>query len=148
MPHENSDDPFEFQVAKEILDSIPRLMARIRAEMRAMAKPQLTIAQLRILAKLNQKSSSISEMAEWQGVSAPAMSKMVGILETRGLARRVTQSQDRRQVEVSLTKDGKETFLSIRKAVRQRLAARIQSLSDTKKQLISDAIKVLDQIYD
>ena len=52
-----------------------------------MAKPQLTIAQLRILAKLNQALFTVSEMAEWQGVSAPAMSKMVGILEKRGLGR-------------------------------------------------------------
>lgn len=146
MPRETTDEPFEFQVAKDLLESIPRIMARIRTEMRAMAKPQLTIPQLRILAKLNQSESSISEMAEWQGVSAPAMSKMVGILEGRGFARRVTKTNDRRQVTVSLTDEGRRTFLSIRKAVRGKMAERIRTLPDSKKQLISDAIKVLEQI--
>lgn len=148
MPRGNSDEPFEYQVAKDLLDSIPKLMARIRTEMRAMAKPQLTIAQLRILAKLNQGASSISELAERQGVSAPAMSKMVGILEARRLARRTTQTLDRRQVEVSLTDEGKRVFLSIRGAVREKLAVRIGALSDSKKKLLYDAIEVLNEIYD
>jgi len=146
MPRETPDEPFEFQVAKDLLESIPRLMARIRTEMRALAKPQLTIPQLRILAKLNQSASSISEMAEWQGVSAPAMSKMVGILESRGFARRMVQVKDRRTVQVSLTEDGRKTFLSIRKAVRGKMADRIRTLPAAKQQLISDAIKVLEQI--
>lgn len=145
---EAGDESFELEIARELLEVVPRIMRRVRTEMRATAKPQLTIAQLRILAKLYRGGSTITDLSDWQGVSAPAMSKMVGILEGRNLVQRAVQSQDRRHVSVTLTEEGRKTFLSIRKVVRVKIADQIRSVPDSEKEVIFKALEILGKIYD
>lgn len=142
------DESFEQQLAHRLLEIVPRIMRHIRTEMRAMAKPQLTIAQLRILARLYQGSTTVSDLAEWQGVSTPGMSKMVGILESRGLIKRMTRTEDRRQVEVRLMDEGRQIFLNIRKLVQNTLANDFNELSFVNKKMIFEGLNELGKIYD
>ena len=101
--------------------------------MRSMAKGQMTIAQLRILARLYQDVYTITYLAEWQGVSAPAMSKMVDVLEKKKWVERVPHSHDRRQVGLRLTAEGKKVFLNLRKAAKARMAETLHSVSEDRK---------------
>lgn len=141
------EQSFDHELAQAMMETLPRFIRWMRTEMRATAKPQLTVAQLRILAKLYRGGSTITELSEWQGVSAPAMSKMVGILESRGLAKRNSQTEDRRQVLVTHTEEGRRTFLAIRKVVRAKIADKLSSLPEQKKKVLFEAVQTMGEIY-
>jgi DNA-binding MarR family transcriptional regulator len=138
-----TEESFDFEVAGNILDLAPKVMRRIRAEMRATAKPQITIAQLRIMSKLFRKICTITDLAERQGVSAPAMSKMIGVLEAGGLAKRCSIGHDRRNVGVKLTDEGQRILTHIRKAVSTKIAEKTVSLSQENKQTVMNALQAL-----
>src|SRR6185437_7453689 len=129
-------ESLEAETAREVLDVIPHVMRQIRAEMREMAKPQLTIPQMRTLARVSRESGTVSELAEWLGVSAPAMSKMLAILERRGLVARAAQGQDRRQVNLTATDEGRRLTQNMRGGVRVKIAERLKSLPDSEKQVV------------
>src|SRR6185437_6731369 len=129
-----SEETLEIETAREMLDVIPRVMRHVRTGMREMAAPQLTIPQMRTLAHLSREPNTVSELAEWLGVSAPAMSKMVAILERRGLVQRSSQKQDRRQVILTATEEGKKLHQSMRRGVRLQIAEKLKALPDPEKQ--------------
>ena len=143
----SGEDTLEAEAAREVLDVIPRIIRSIRTEMREMARPQLTIPQMRALAQVSRESGTVSELAEWLGVSAPAMSKMVAILERRGLVQRAAPSSDRRQVNLIATEEGKRLHLNMRKGVRLKIAERLQPLSETEKHVVLKAMKILGGLY-
>jgi DNA-binding MarR family transcriptional regulator len=144
---EQVEESFDLLIAREMIDIVPRVMHRIRGLMRNQAKGQMTIAQLRILARLNQEVFTITGLAEWQGVSPPAMSKMVDILEKKAWIERIPHANDRRQVGLRLTPEGKKYFLSLRKSTRVKMAEQIEKLSESDKTTINQALKILSQIY-
>jgi DNA-binding MarR family transcriptional regulator len=147
MEDQNEDSSFELMIARELIEVVPRVMHRIRGLMRSQAKGQMTIAQLRILARLNQDVYTVTDLSEWQGVSAPAMSKMVDILEKKAWLERIPHSHDRRQVGLRLTAEGKRYFLNLRKSSRLRMAEYIEKIPDSEKEIINQALKILGRIY-
>jgi DNA-binding MarR family transcriptional regulator len=144
---ENGKESAEMMLVRELAETFPLLMSRIRATMRNNAKGQMTVAQLRILGSLYQESRTVTDLAEWQGVSAPAMSKMVDVLEKKGWIERGVHSQDRRQVGLKLTSEGRKRFLDLRKQSQIRIAERLAKASDSDKQLIRQALTVLNTMY-
>jgi DNA-binding MarR family transcriptional regulator len=144
---ENEDENADLALARELIETVPRIMHRIRGLMRSQAKGQMTIAQLRILARLYQDIYTITELAEWQGVSAPAMSKMVDVLEKKAWLERITHTHDRRQVGLKLTAEGKKYFLNLRKMSRIKMAEQIVKISDSDKSVVRQALKILGEIY-
>jgi DNA-binding MarR family transcriptional regulator len=147
MMNENEDESPDLTLAKELIETVPRIMHRIRGLMRSQAKGQMTIAQLRILARLYQDVYTITDLAEWQGVSAPAMSKMVDVLEKKAWLERIAHTHDRRQVGLKLTAEGKKFFLSLRKMSRLKMAEQIVGISDSDKAVVRQALKILGEIY-
>ena len=141
------EESLDLMIAKDFIEVVPRIMHRVRVAMRSMAKGQMTVAQLRILARLYQDVFTITYLAEWQGVSAPAMSKMVDVLEKKQWVERVPHSHDRRQVGLKLTAEGKKVFLSVRKGAKARVAETLTSLPEAEKTLVLQAFKVLSTLY-
>jgi DNA-binding MarR family transcriptional regulator len=141
------EESLDLMIAKDLMEVVPRIMHRVRAAMRSNAKGQMTVAQLRILARLYQDVFTITYLAEWQGVSAPAMSKMIDVLEKKQWVERVPHSHDRRQVGLKLTAEGKKVFLSVRKGAKARMAETLVSLPEAEKTLLLQAFKVLSTLY-
>lgn len=144
---EELEESLDLMIARDLIEVVPRVMHRVRASMRSMAKGQMTIAQMRILARLNHDVYTITYLAEWQGVSAPAMSKMIDVLEKKQWVERVPHSHDRRQVGLRLTAEGKKVFLNLRKAAKARMAESLRSVSEAEKTLLLQAFKVLSALY-
>lgn len=103
------------------LDVIPRAMKILRAEMRKEAKHYLSVPQFRILANVNRGMKTINEISTHQGVSQPAMSKMIEILVQKGLLLRESNPQDRRCCVLKMTSEGKSLFNKIRKNAHKNL---------------------------
>lgn len=136
----------DVQQAKALLEVIPRAMVTIRLEMRRLAKGDLTVPQFRVIARLSRAESTNAEIAEWIGVSAAAMSKMVDMLVRRELVKRVPGT-DRREVRLSLTPAGRRLFERLSGGVQKNVAERIARLSREQKDRLEVAVDVLKEVF-
>src|SRR5438309_215492 len=123
----------DVEYAKKLLEIIPRAMHAMRVEMRILAKPDFTVPQFRVIAKLSRAPATNIELAEWMGVAAPTMSRMVDALVKRKLIVRTRPALDRREVTLTLTDRGRAQFTKTRNAVENIFANRISALSSAKK---------------
>jgi len=129
-------------LAAEIFSQVPKVMQTIRCEMRK-AVEGLTIPQFRILARLESGPTNHRDLAEWIGVSLPAISRMVNILEDRHLVIRDRQRKDRRYVNLTLSESGLGFFRKCKSIGQKSLSKRFVNMSIENKKYIIDALKVL-----
>ena len=133
--------------SKLLLEVVPKTMRTIRSEMRRVGGDEFTIPQLRILARISRESGSNSELAEWMGVRAPTMSKMIDKLVKRGLVTRKTNGPDRRQVILKCTKKGMDRAAEIRGVVQKMLTEKISQLPATKRDSLSASLLILKEVF-
>ncbi len=134
-------------LAKKILETIPPAMGKIRMEMRAASPADLSHPQYRILGSIYRGRNLAGEIARHQGVSQPAMSKMVDTLVEKGLIRRDTQGKDRRRIPLQLTPEGEALFLRIRRAAIQELSRQTTSLTARDRKELMQGLAVLDKFF-
>jgi DNA-binding MarR family transcriptional regulator len=141
-----SADPLE--LAKKILDVIPMSMAKIRTEMRAASPSYLSVPQFRILANIFRGRNLAGEIAKHQGVSQPAMSKMIEALVEKGLVRRETEAgKDRRRVPLVLTEEGETLFLKIRRSAQQEISRSTARLGARQRQEMFRGLQRLESFF-
>jgi len=133
--------------AKTILDVIPPTMRYIKNEMRNSAKSELTVPQFRLLAKLSRSLATNNELAEWMGVSAPTMTRMVDSLVKRNLIKRTSEPADRRQVKLSLTDGGQTLYQKIHRAVHAKFTEKVAYLTAEKKKALTNGLNVLRELF-
>ena len=92
-----------------------RILALMAAEVDEALEPQgLTSAQWVPLLKLHVGSAStVAELARECQLDAGAMTRLLDRLEAKGLVARVRSSEDRRVVNLELTKEGREAARQI-----------------------------------
>src|SRR5258708_34419408 len=110
MTEQSSQD--EVHIASELLDLIPRLLGRIRAdiprdtddiapEWRDILELRATKGQLKLLRVLmTRQRCTMQELADQLDVAPPTVTAMVKRLLTRGFVERVRDEQDCRAVRV------------------------------------------------
>jgi DNA-binding MarR family transcriptional regulator len=135
------------ELARKILDVIPQSMARIRTEMRAASPADLSVPQYRILGSIYRGRNLAGAIAKHQGVSQPAMSKMIEALVEKSLIRRDTQSKDRRQVPLLLTDEGEALFLKIRRSAQQEIGRRTVKLNARDRKELLQGLRLLESFF-
>jgi DNA-binding MarR family transcriptional regulator len=85
----------------------------------------------------------IGRLAALERVSAPAITKVVGALETLGLAERVRSEEDRRVVLVKATPTGRAVLERGRAARVRRVAALLEGVSDRDRRTIDRAVALI-----
>jgi DNA-binding MarR family transcriptional regulator len=85
----------------------------------------------------------VTRLAELEQVSAPAITKMVGALESAGLARRERSETDRRVVLVSATPAGKRLLQRGRAARVRAIAALFADATDDQLQTLRAASDII-----
>jgi DNA-binding MarR family transcriptional regulator len=88
------------------------------------------------------------ELAELEGVSAPAMTAYVDRLEAAGLVARRRSERDRRRVELALTDEGARVLRSVRSRRTAWLAARLQRLSPDELEAVEAALPALRHLIE
>lgn len=133
----------DYECAKAILDMAPRLMRFIRQQMRAAS--ELSVPQFRVLAHLSQAPATNTELAERQGTTTPTMCRIVNGLVDRGLVRRDrSESADRRQVSLHLTKKGWKQYDGSRQFTKQVLVSSVLSgLTKAEKEKLRMGVDIL-----
>lgn len=100
---------------------------------------QSKVQVLRLLAERGRQTSS--QLARFLGVSKPAVTQIVdAMVRSKRVVRRATK-EDRREVALELTKDGKETFRAVRRKQRHLVRSAVRSLNVRDTQRWTDALQ-------
>ena len=129
--------------------SISRLARRLRVERLGLGGTETVISdiQLAALAALERhESMTPGELAEHEKVQPPSMTRVIAVLEERGLVRRAPHATDRRQVVLTVTLEGRDLVQRVRRRREAWLAQRLQELSPEERQVLRAAAPILEKI--
>jgi DNA-binding MarR family transcriptional regulator len=129
--------------------SISRLARRLRVERLGLGGTETVLSdiQLAALAALARHDSmSPGELAEHEKVQPPSMTRVIAVLEERGLVRREPHPTDRRQVVLTVTADGRDVVQRVRRRREAWLAQRLQELAPEERQILRAAAPILEKI--
>ncbi len=138
----------DLALSGHLLDVMPPIIRSIRAAMRDIKRSNLTVPQFRVLGFVSLQPCTNKQLADWQGVSLPAMSRMVDYLARRGLLLRAPDTVDRRQVQLQLSKKGAAEFKRLRHAIQTRLAERMTTLPEKRKEILAGGLAVLKELFE
>lgn len=143
MPTALSADPTT--VANRLRPALLRLNRELRREIHSLG---VTGGQVSLLIKIQKEPGiGIRELAQWERMSTPGMSKYVARLESSGLVRR-TELQDRRRVGLELTPEGARVLTSVKRRRTAWLAERLRGLSPAELEAVDAAIEPLLKLLD
>jgi len=129
--------------------SISRLARRLRVERLGLGGTETALSdiQLAALAALERhESMTPGELAEHEKVQPPSMTRVIAVLEERGLVRRAPHATDRRQVVLTVTPEGRDLVQRVRRRREAWLAQRLHELSPEERQVLRDAAPILEKI--
>lgn len=89
---------------------------------------------------------TVTELAEAELVTPPAISRMVSGLERDGLAVRERVPEDRRYVRIRVTDAGSRLVEEARARRLKRIATRLERLHEDQLRVISDAAEMLEAL--
>ena len=109
---------------------------------KALEPTGLTNAQWVPLIKLHLgQASTVAELARECKLDAGAMTRTLDRLEAKGLVARVRSSEDRRVVNIELTREGRETAKKIPAVICQVQNSFLQGLSVAEWQQLKDMLR-------
>jgi DNA-binding MarR family transcriptional regulator len=129
--------------------SISRLARRLRVERLGFGGTETVLSdiQLAALAALERHDSMTpGELAEHEKVQPPSMTRVIAVLEERGLVKREPHATDRRQVILTVTDDGRNLVQRVRRRREAWLAQRLQELTREERLILRAAAPILEKI--
>ncbi len=129
--------------------SITRLARRLRVERLGLGATETALSdiQLAALAALERHDSMTpGELAEHEKVQPPSMTRVIAVLEERGLVTREPHATDRRQVILTVTAEGRDVVQRVRRRREAWLAQRLQELTHGERQILRAAAPILEKI--
>lgn len=126
---------------------VPPAWFQARAQIRGAAAEQfnLTVEQFQVLRRIRRGFASVSAIAEDARTSRPAVSKAVDGLVNRGLVSRLTDPNDRRHIQLSLTEEGARVMNGIYSQTNDWLAGKFARLSPAEIEQLVDALDLLQK---
>ncbi len=127
--------------------SISRLARRLRAERNKGLEPDLSDTQLAALAALERHSAMTpGELADHEKVQPPSMTRVIAVLEERGLVMRAPHPTDGRQVVLTATERGRAVVEQSRVLREAWLAKRLEDLSPAEMAALRTAAPILEKL--
>jgi DNA-binding MarR family transcriptional regulator len=129
--------------------SISRLARRLRVERLGLGGTETVLSdiQLAALAALARHDSMTpGELAEHEKVQPPSMTRVIAVLEERGLVKREPHATDRRQVVLTVTDEGRDVVQRVRRRREAWLAQRLQELTPDERRILRAAAPILEKI--
>ena len=129
--------------------SISRLARRLRVERLGLGGTETVLSdiQLAALAALERHDSMTpGELAEHEKVQPPSMTRVIAVLEERGLVKREPHATDRRQVVLTVTDEGRDVVQRVRRRREAWLAQRLQELAPEDRQILRAAAPILEKL--
>jgi DNA-binding MarR family transcriptional regulator len=122
-------------------------VGRLQRQLRRRAVGDLTLSQISALVSLEQHGPlRAGDLAGRESVSAPTMTRILAVLEERGLVARTVDPADRRASSVLLTEVGGATLATLRRQRTAFLTERVGRLDPDGRRRLADAVEVLEQL--
>ncbi len=135
------------ECARQVMESVPTVVWFMRRQMRG-HRGGLSLPQFRTLVRVNKEpAASLSAVAEHLGSSLSTVSRIVGGLVNKGLLKRTDRPDDRRQMALSITVQGRSVLERARRGTQRKMEAVIQPLSIEQKAILLDAMVVLREMF-
>jgi DNA-binding MarR family transcriptional regulator len=130
--------------------SVSRLARRLRVEQRVgVGGPETALSdiQLAALAALERhQAMTPGELADYEKVQPPSMTRVIAVLEERNLVQRSAHPTDRRQVILTVTAEGRALVTRVRRRKEAWLAQRLQELSPGELVTLRAAAPILEKL--
>ena len=130
--------------------SISRLARRLKVEQRlgvSGSDPVLSDIQLAALSALERhRAMTPGELADYEKVQPPSMTRVIAVLEERNLVQRTAHPTDRRQVILTVTAEGRALVHRVRRRKEAWLAQRLDELSEAEVEILRAAAPILEKL--
>ncbi|HTP02137.1 MAG TPA: MarR family winged helix-turn-helix transcriptional regulator [Anaerolineales bacterium] len=134
--------------AQQVLDTVPLVMRTVRAQLRTHRRADISVPQLRAMGYIDRNDgASLSDLANYIGLTLPSMSKLIDGLVARKLIGRAADSRDRRRICLSLTPLGREELRAAHRSTERFLADQLSGLPDEDLKTVSDAMRLLKAVF-
>jgi len=134
--------------AHAILEVVPPIVQALRVEMRAQRSHDLSVPQFRTLAYIrHHPCCSLSAVAEFIGLTLPAMSTLVNGLVEKELVRREIDPADRRRVLLTVTPAGVAIHGRALEGAEAWLTAQLVTLDAAQRGAILAAMEALAALF-
>jgi DNA-binding MarR family transcriptional regulator len=130
-----------------LFDVVPAMMQHLRRRMRVSSRADLSIPQWRLLAHVYRGVSTSSALAEQQGVSLAAISKMADALQARGLLQRDHKAGNRKQLFFRVTAQGAALYRKNRREAQRLLAADLARASPRARAEMKRGLVALRELF-
>jgi len=111
------------------------------------AGEEVTLTQYRSLVVLASRGpQGVAALAEAVAVTPPTASRLVDRLVKKGMVRRRTDRQDRRQVRIALTETGRNLIDAVSVRRRQEIAALLATIAPETQRSVVDALSQLAEV--
>jgi DNA-binding MarR family transcriptional regulator len=137
--------PTTANTARELLEVTTLLMRSFAARMRQ-GDHRLEPAHIGILAKVNLGACSLTELAQYQSVRLPTMSKSVSLLVERGWLCRSIPEDNRRQAIVTLTAKGRRVFAGMRRDAEKHVTRLLAELDRADRPKVDKGLAILIRV--
>lgn len=122
-------------------------LLRIVRTIRSQYRGDVTPSQLAVLSSLLRHGAcTVGEIAAHEHVQPPSASRIVAVLEQRGLVSRAVDPDDRRCARVQLSPEGQAYVDELRTSSTSWLAERIDTLDPTEAAALKAALPALEHL--
>ena len=130
--------------AQHLMDVTPHIMQTLRKEMRRHRPSDYSVPEFRTLNYIERhEGTSLTEIAEYIGLSKPSLSKIVTRLEEKGFVKRRAAADDKRRHTLSLSAHGQRTLDQIERDALHSLAGRLARLQPSELDAVVNAMELL-----
>ena len=134
--------------ARELMDTVPRILQSIRVNMRLGHGANISIPQFRTLRFIQRNpDSSLTGLADFLGLTLPSVSKLVDGLVKQELINRQESTSDRRRLTLALTERGEAIVNSARASAQADLEKTLACLSEDELKTIQSALELLQPLF-
>lgn len=136
----------ELTAAREMMEIVPLIMRTLRPNMnRPAGLPNQ--GHFHVLFALLEGPHNLSALAEKHNVTLPTMSNTITTLSEHGFVVRAQAQDDRRQVVIQLTEQGRQALRKSRDHTERRISTILEPLSDNDKNQLIAGLAILKKAF-
>jgi len=136
------------RLAKQLIETVPLVMQFMRRQMRRASQQKLSVPQLRTLYYISiHDRPSLSDAADFIGLSLPAMSRLIDGLVRKEYVSRTSCPNDRRHVRLGITDCGHAALDLAWKGTHARLAEEVAAMTVEQRGILSSSMEILRSTF-
>ncbi len=133
-------------IADDIFASFPILFRRVSKEEGHPSAKRFDQSRFVLGVLLEHDPMPMSEIGRHMGISRPYTTVLVDRLISKGLVERVLDADDRRLINIKLTRAGRDTFKEFRKCAREIVIRNLSSLTSDDRSAFYASMKTIRRI--